>query len=64
MQDDAAYHRMRAQEEIGAAMEADSTAARKAHLELAQRYADLADAMDNADSEEGVRPARPTASNA
>ena len=49
MQDDAAYYRKRAQEEVEAAMTADRTAARKAHLELAERYSDLADAMEKRD---------------
>ena len=63
MQDDAAYYRQRAQEEINAAMEADSTAARKAHIELAQRYGDLAESIDKRDGV--VRPApEPTASHA
>ena len=50
MQDDAAYYRTRAQEEIDAAMAAEPTAARKAHLELAERYRDLAAALDRVNS--------------
>ncbi|HZU50793.1 MAG TPA: hypothetical protein VE968_02840 [Sphingomicrobium sp.] len=46
MRDDAAYYRSRAQEEIAAAVGAEPTSARKAHLELAQRYQDLATAIE------------------
>lgn len=50
MQDDAAYYRTRAQQEIDAAMVAEPTAARKAHLQLAERYRELADAIDRLSS--------------
>jgi hypothetical protein len=46
VQDEANYYRRRSQEEIDAAMAAQSSAARKAHLELATRYKELAVAMD------------------
>ena len=61
MQDDAAYYRTRAQEEIDAAMAAALTSARKAHLELAQRYEDLATAIELRDRANAVKldPAPP-----
>ena len=46
MQSDAVYFRARARDEIDAAMAAKRTPARKAHLELAQRYVQLADAIE------------------
>lgn len=46
MQSDLEYFRGRAQEEIDASMAARTTAARKAHLELAHRYCELADAIE------------------
>jgi len=57
MQDDAAYYRTRTQEEIGAATTARTTASRKAHLELAQRYQELADALDKRDRDSGIKRA-------
>lgn len=50
MQDDAAYYRTRAQQEIDAAMVAEPTAARTAHLQLAERYRELAEAIDRLSS--------------
>lgn len=50
VQDDAAYYRARAQQEIDAAMVAEPTAARTAHLQLAERYRELADALDRLSS--------------
>ena len=50
MQDDAAYYRARAQQEIDAAMAAEPTSARRAHLQLAERYRELADAIDQLNS--------------
>jgi hypothetical protein len=58
VQDDATYYRTRAQEEIDAAMAADSTSARRAHLELAQRYEELALALEQRRDATGVS-ARP-----
>lgn len=46
MQSDLDYFRGRAQEEIDASLSAESTVARKAHLELAHRYSELADALE------------------
>jgi hypothetical protein len=46
VQSDSDYFRGRAQEELDASITAKSTAARKAHLELAHRYTDLAAAID------------------
>ncbi|MCH8616679.1 hypothetical protein LZ016_11285 [Sphingomonas sp. SM33] len=46
MESDAVYFRRRASEENLAAIRADHPRARKAHLELAGRYDDLADAID------------------
>jgi hypothetical protein len=46
VQSDLEYFRQRAQEEIDASLAAESTPARKAHLELAQRYTELADAIE------------------
>lgn len=46
VQSDLDYFRGRAQEEIDASLSADSTAARKAHLELAHRYSELAEAIE------------------
>jgi hypothetical protein len=54
VQDDAAYYRTRAQEEIDAAMAAQPTSARKAHLELAQRYEELASALEQHQEAKGV----------
>ena len=51
MQSDAAYFRRRAQEEIDAAMAAKSISARKAHLELAQRYGEFAEAIERQERE-------------
>jgi hypothetical protein len=56
MQDDAAYYRTRAQQEIDAAMAAYPTSARKAHLELAQRYEELAIALEQCQDAKGVSP--------
>jgi len=46
LQSDQDYFRGRAQEEIDASLSAESTPARKAHLELAHRYTELADAIE------------------
>lgn len=46
MQSDIEYFRGRAQEEIDASLAAHSTVARKAHLELAHRYSELADTIE------------------
>lgn len=54
MQSDFDYFRGRAQEEIDASLAADSTVARKAHLELAHRYSELADAIEESLRETGV----------
>ena len=61
MQDDAAYYRTRAQQEIDAAMAAEPTSARKAHLELAQRYEELANALEQCQGSKGVSPSPETA---
>lgn len=60
MQSDLQYFRIRAQEEIDASMSAQSTSARKAHLELAQRYTEIADAIEESEPRMRVnRPAEP-----
>jgi len=46
LQSDLDYFRGRAQEEIDASLSAESTVARKAHLDLAHRYSELADAIE------------------
>jgi hypothetical protein len=46
MQSDLDYFRGRAREEIDASLSAQSTVARKAHLELAHRYSELAEAIE------------------
>ena len=46
VQSDFEYFRGRAQEEIDASLAAESTSARKAHLELAHRYTELATAIE------------------
>jgi hypothetical protein len=56
VQSDLDYFRGRAQEEIDASLSADSTAARKAHLELAHRYSELAEAIDHSCREPAGRP--------
>jgi hypothetical protein len=56
VEDEAAYYRLRAQEEIEAATAAQTTKARESHLELAQRYGDLADSVENLISATGGRP--------
>jgi hypothetical protein len=61
VQDDAAYYRTRAQQEIDAAMAANRTSARKAHLELAQRYEELAIALERSPGASGVSPRAETA---
>ena len=57
MDDDAAYYRRRAHEEIGAAMNADSTVARQTHLELAKNYTELADVLERRDAESFAKSA-------
>jgi hypothetical protein len=56
VRDNSVYYRKRAREEIEAAMAADSTSARKAHLELAQNYADLAEALEKRDAQPAPEP--------
>jgi hypothetical protein len=50
MEGDAAYFGRRAQEERVAAMKAAHPAARRAHLDMARRYSDLATAIGTRDS--------------
>lgn len=52
MEDEAVYYRRRAQDELDAAMAAEATVAQKAHLELAERYRELAEALDRLNSSE------------
>lgn len=54
MQSDMEYFRGRAQEEIDASMAANSSAARTAHLELARRYHELADALEQSLAQIGL----------
>jgi hypothetical protein len=62
MKDDAVYYRSRAQDEIDASMAAESTAARRAHLELAHRYRELADALERREGElDAAEPTSPVA---
>jgi hypothetical protein len=56
VQSDLEYFRGRAQDEIDASLAAESTAARKAHLELAHRYRELADAIEQTLADGGVEP--------
>ena len=49
MKPDTVYFRTRAQEEFSAAAAACSTSARNAHVELAHRYGDLAEALQQCD---------------
>lgn len=58
MQDDATYYRSRAQQEIDAAMAAELTAVRKAHLDLAQRYQDLASALESREDAQALSSGR------
>jgi hypothetical protein len=60
VQDDAVYYRTRAQQEIEAAIAADPTSARQAHLELAQRYEELANALEQCQGRKGVSPGQET----
>ena len=53
MQSDLDYFRGRAQEEIDASLVAESTAGRRAHLDLARRYTELADAIEQISSVTG-----------
>jgi hypothetical protein len=46
IQSDLDYFRGRAREEIDASLSAQSTVARKAHLELAHRYSERAEAIE------------------
>lgn len=48
VEDDSAYFRRRVAEEKAAAGRADHPNARQAHLDLADRYQDLADALAHA----------------
>lgn len=54
VQSDLEYFRGRAQDEIDASLAAESTPARQAHLELAYRYAELADAIEQSMREAGI----------
>ena len=57
MEQDAAYFRGRAQEEIDASMAADSSSARRAHLELAERYRRQAHDLETNEAEETLSSA-------
>ena len=59
MQSDVDYFRGRAQEEIDASLSASSTPAREAHLELAHRYTELAELIEQAARPGGATPPRP-----
>ena len=57
MEGDAAYFRSRASQEREAAMSAAHPKARQAHLELAERYDDLAGSITAQEEQSGSRAA-------
>ena len=56
MESDASYFRRRADEEFAAAEAASSAHVRAVHFEMAERYAQLAAAMDEANEKIGPLP--------
>ena len=57
MESDACYFRRRAEEEFAAAKSAVSENARASHFEMAERYSQLAAAIDEANERLGPLPA-------
>ncbi|HEX6072118.1 MAG TPA: hypothetical protein VFY95_03835 [Sphingomicrobium sp.] len=56
MENDAVYFSRRAEEERAAALQAPHAAARQAHLDLADRYDELAEAISPIRSRAGTDP--------